>query len=100
MSDKIHDFKELLDAVNTPGGHILIASTIGTTGVLTAVCLILKVWPDEKLAMLLMGLTTGMTGFFSIAAYAMQGREKANGKGNPQPAPAEEKKDEAKADKG
>lgn len=80
VNTKIHDFKELLDAINTPGGHILIATGIGTIGVIVAALGILYVWPDEKLAIMLVGLTAGMTSFLSIAAYAMQGRDKANGK--------------------
>ena len=80
MSGKLHDFKTLLDAIDTPGGHIFIAACIGVAGVLLGASLLWLSWPDEKLAMLLVGLTAGMSSFLSIAAYAMRGRDKANGK--------------------
>lgn len=89
MASKIHDLKELLDMLNTPGGHIAISVALGLVGLFTGGWGVWYVWPDEKLAALILGLTAHVTAFFSIAAYAMRGSEKANGKGNPTEPPKE-----------
>lgn len=87
---KIHAFKEILDSLDSTGGHIFICIVIGTIGVSLGLFVTWFVWPDKELATLFAGITGGMSGFFQIAAYAMQGRGKANGV--PHPAnPAEPK---------
>lgn len=71
----IHAFKELLDALDTPGGHIFASIFIGLMGVGLAIYGVMS--GHEKLA----EVSTILTGFFQIAAYAMRGTAKANGQG-------------------
>ncbi len=79
MSSRIHDIKEILDMMDTPGGHIAISISLGLIGTTMGSILTYWAWPDEKLATIFAGLTGAMTGFFQIAAYAMRGKERANG---------------------
>jgi hypothetical protein len=80
MRDRIHDFKELLDAINTPGGHIFICIGLGSFGVTFGLFSIWYAWPDKELATIFGAMTGLMTNFFTVAVYAMQGKDKANGK--------------------
>lgn len=67
-------FKDFLDALDTPGGHILVAVILGIFGIgVTFVAEYYMFMETAKAAAML-------TGFLSIAAYAMRGQEKANGK--------------------
>ncbi len=79
-NSKIHDFKELLDAINTPGGHIFLCIGIGSFGVAIGILSIWLVWPDKELATTFAAMAGLMTNFFTVAVYAMQGKDKANGK--------------------
>ena len=81
MSTKIHDLKEILDMVNTPGGHIVISIALGVVGTVLGGWATWLAWPDEKLAVIFAGMTGAMTSFFSVAMYAMRGQDKANGAG-------------------
>lgn len=99
MSDRIHDFKELLDSINTPGGHIFISLFVGFSGVVIGALLTWLAWPDVKLVAAYAGFTGSMTGFFQIAAYAMQGRDKANGKTIIVTSDSTEHREEIKSDK-
>jgi hypothetical protein len=66
----IHPIKEILDAIDTPGGHILILVGLGLAGV---TCIFFG-HPDAGKPLL---------EALPIAFYAMRGQEKANGKGAP-----------------
>lgn len=65
-------FREFVDVVDTPGGHIIVAIGIGFIGVVVAVLAALS--GKDKLA----EIATLLTGFFQVAAYAMRGQGKAN----------------------
>ena len=71
----MHLFKNFLDALDCPGGHILLAILLGITGV--GVVFFAELYELPKTASAAGQLLT----FFSIATYAMRGRDKANGKG-------------------
>ena len=64
--------RELVDAVDTPGGHIIISIAIGTMGV--AVAVVAHWYGHDMVA----AAVAPMTGFFQVAAYAMRGTDKAN----------------------
>lgn len=65
-------FKEFVDTVDTPGGHIIVAVGIGFVGVIVAVIGILT--NHDKIA----EVSAVMVGFFSVASYAMRGTDRAN----------------------
>ena len=64
--------RELVDAVDTPGGHIIISVAIGTMGV--AIAVVAHWYGHDMVA----AAVAPMTGFFQVAAYAMRGTDKAN----------------------
>lgn len=64
--------RELVDSVDTPGGHIIIAVAIGSVGV--AIAVVAHWYGHDMVA----EVVSPMIGFYSIAAYAMRGTDKAN----------------------
>jgi hypothetical protein len=66
----IHAIKDIFDAIDTPGGHIVTCLGIGCAGVGVAVAGYTEIAKELLI-------------FLPIAAYAMRGREKANGKDKP-----------------
>lgn len=76
---KMHKFKEFLDALNTAGGHVFLCFAVGIPGVLLGIVVTWLFWADKELAVTAAGFAGAMSGFLQVAAYAMQGREKANG---------------------
>jgi hypothetical protein len=76
----LHDVKEVLDSIDTPGAHILLCLLVGIFGTLLGIWVTWMFWPDKQLAVVCAGLTGSMTGFLQVAMYAMRGREPANGK--------------------
>lgn len=67
----MHNFKEFLDAIDTPGGHIMIGVCLGLLGVVVAMRGHTEV-------------AKGLLEFLLLVAYAMRGTTKANGQGKPQ----------------
>lgn len=65
----MHSFKEFLDAIDTPGGHITVLVLLGLAGTLC----IAHGWVDAGKPLL---------EALPIAFYAMRGQGKANGKGS------------------
>lgn len=73
----IHAFKEILDALDCPGGHIILAIALGMVGVgVTGLAEHYHFAETAKAA-------ATLTGFLQVAGYAMRGTAKANGQGAP-----------------
>lgn len=67
----IHALKDLVDIVDTPGGHILVCMMVGLLGAIAAIFGYMEVGKE-------------MMAFLATMAYAMRGTVKANGKDKPQ----------------
>lgn len=89
---RMNEFRNFLDAIDTSGGHIFICLVAGSLGTLLGIVCTYLAWPDTAMVATFATVTGGMTGFFQIAAYAMQGKGKANGKDDYKPLPPAEPK--------
>lgn len=70
--DSIHAIKDLVDIVDTPGGHIIICMIVGLLGAVAAIGGYMEVGKE-------------LMAFLATMAYAMRGTVKANGKDKPAP---------------
>lgn len=83
---RIDKFKTIVDAIDSPGGHIVICILLGIFGAAVILGGVAITGTDEKSVNLLLRVGEAFLVFLPIAAYAMRGMEKANGKTDP-PAP-------------
>lgn len=67
-------FKDFVDIVDTPGGHIITAIFLGVFGVGVTAFAEYFMWTATAKAAAM------LTSFLTVASYAMRGQEKANGK--------------------
>lgn len=97
MADKnrLYKFKSLIDVIDTPGGHIATCVMIGCFGILLAFGAIAGWGWEDKRVELILKITAPLEAFLPIAAYAMRGTERANGKPLPPPEPKEPEKPSA-----
>lgn len=75
----IHPIKELVDIVNSVGGHIILATCLGLLGVAAEITMTIWLWPNKDLILAVTAIIVPMTQFLAIASYAMSGRGSANG---------------------
>ncbi len=75
-------WKTFLDSMDTPGGHILLAISLGVFGI--GVTMVAEHYQFVETAK----AAATLTGFLQVAGYAMRGSQKANGDDKPDPPPA------------
>jgi len=77
---KLDKLKSFFDAIDCPGGHIVTCLVIGAVGIILTVGGMIWLGTTPDIVDLILRITTPLAAFLPIAAYAMRGTEKANGK--------------------